>query len=73
MPMIEEFLNLADVLPLDKSVKKTIEIRRKHRKMKLADAIIAATTIVNVRILLTNNTKDFVNIKGLKLIDSHRL
>jgi predicted nucleic acid-binding protein len=39
--------------------------------MKLGDAIIAATAIVRNLKLITNNTKDFLNIKNLKVIDPH--
>lgn len=74
MPLIEEFMQLATVLPLDKEVtQKTIELRRNYRKMKLGDAIIGATAVVHNRTLITNNTKDFVNITGLKLIDLHKI
>jgi len=74
MPVIEEFIKLAVILPLDKEVtKKAIEIRRKYRKLKLGDAIIAATAIVHQLILITNNTRDFINVKGLKIIDPHTL
>ena len=74
MPLIEEFIQLATILPLDKQVtQKTIELRRNYRKMKLADAIIGATAVVHNRTLITNNTKDFANIKGLKLVDLHKI
>ena len=74
MPLIEEFIQLATILPLDKEVtKKAIELRRNYRKMKLGDAIIGATALVHNRTLITNNTKDFANIKGLKLVDAHKL
>ncbi len=74
MPLIEEFISLATVLPLDNAVtKKAIELRRNYKKMKLGDAIIGATALVHELALITNNTKDFVNIKGLKLVDPHRL
>lgn len=74
MPLIEEFIQLASILALDKNVTlKAIELRRNYKKMKLADAIIGATAIVHNRILITNNTKDFANIKGLKLIDPQNL
>jgi len=39
----------------------------------LPDAVIAATAIVNNSVLLTNNVKDFANIKGLKVINPHHL
>ena len=74
MPLIEEFIHLATILALDKEVvKKAIELRRNYRKMKLADAIIGATAVVHNRTLITNNTKDFANIKGLKLVDPHKM
>ena len=74
MPLIEEFINLANILPLDKEVtKKAIELRRNQRKLKLGDAIIGATAVVHSLILITNNIKDFVNIDGLQIIDPHSL
>ena len=74
MPLIEEFIQLATILPLDKQVtQKTIELRRNYRKMKLADAIIGATAVAHNRTLITNNTKDFANIKGLKLVDLRKI
>ena len=72
MPLIEEFLQFANVLALDTiTTQKTIELRRNNRKLKIADAIIAATAMVNDFILITNNTKDFKDIEGLELIDPH--
>ncbi len=74
MPLIEEFIQLATILPLDKEVtQKAIELRRNYRKMKLGDAIIGATAVVHNRTLIINNTKDFANIKGHKLVDLHMI
>jgi len=54
--------------PIDnKIIEETILIRKKH-KIKLPDAIIAATCLVNQLDALTLNTKDFENINGLKVI-----
>ena len=48
MQTMEEFVNSANVLPLDDLVtQQTILLRRKHRKLKLGDAIIAATALVH--------------------------
>ena len=70
---LEEFISEADVLPIiELVIIKTIEIRRKH-KIKLPDAIIAATALVNKCVLLTHNTKDFNNIKGLTIVDPFKL
>ena len=74
MDLIEEFIKLANVIALDAVLtKRTIELRRKHRKFKLGDAIIASTALVNNLILVTNNVKDFSNVKDLKVIDPHRI
>lgn len=45
----------------------TIQIRKKYN-IKLPDAIIAATCLVNNCILITNNIKDFDKITGLQLV-----
>jgi len=47
--------------------KQTILIRKTH-KIKLPDAIIAATAITCHLILVTLNSSDFNNIYGLKLL-----
>jgi toxin FitB len=52
----------------DDIVDKTIAIRKTQR-IKLPDAIVAATALVYALILVTRNTLDFKNIRGLKLID----
>lgn len=44
--------------------KKIIEIREK-KKIKIPDAIIAASAIVNELTLVTHNSKDFKNIEKL--------
>ena len=50
----------------NKTINKTILIRKKH-KIKLPDAIIAATCLVHGLDVLTHNTKDFENIIGLRV------
>lgn len=64
----QELINAANILELDEVVvKKTIEIR-KHYKIKLPDAIIAATSMVYELTLISRNISDFKNIDGLHLI-----
>ena len=46
----------------------TIDIRLKYN-IKLPDAIIAATALCNNLTLVTRNTKDFVKIDELQIID----
>ena len=74
MQTMEEFVNSANVLPLDDLVtQQTILLRRKHRKLKLGDAIIAATALVHKMILISRNVADFKNIEGLQVVDPHSL
>lgn len=64
-----DFVNVAKVFELDETIVLiTIQLRRKY-KIRLPDAIIAATAIANKFILLTHNAKDFSNIKSLVVID----
>jgi len=69
----EQFVALANLFELSHDViDKTIQIRKK-RKIKIADAIIAATALTNGLRLLSHNTKDFVGIKGLAVLDPYTL
>ncbi|MDR2555030.1 MAG: type II toxin-antitoxin system VapC family toxin [Fibromonadaceae bacterium] len=63
----KKFIENSKIMELCNSVKlKTIDIRRNH-KIKLPDALIAATALVHDFELITRNTKDFENIAGLKI------
>lgn len=69
----EEFINLAKNVSLSPEiVQKTIDIR-KDVKIKLPDAVIAATALVHDFRLLTHNLSDFKRIPGLNVLDSHSL
>lgn len=46
---------------------------RRSRKINTPDAIIAATALANKFTLITSNERDFLNIKGLKLINPQKL
>jgi predicted nucleic acid-binding protein len=46
---------------------------RRNKKVKTPDAIIAATALANGFTLITNNEKDFNNIKGLKIVNPFRI
>jgi predicted nucleic acid-binding protein len=66
---IQDFVDTATVLPLnDAVVQKTIEIRR-SKKIKLPDAIIAATALVNGLEIVSRNVSDFSGITGLICYD----
>jgi predicted nucleic acid-binding protein len=71
--LLKDFVTDSVVLGLtDEVVEKTIEIR-KANKIKTPDAIIAATAAVNQLLLITRNTKDFLNIEGVGLINPNDL
>jgi predicted nucleic acid-binding protein len=64
--IITELCNNLSVINLDNAVvDRVIEIRRKS-KIKLPDAIIAATTLEKGLVLVTRNTDDFKR-KGLNI------
>jgi len=69
----EAFISLADVIEIDKHIIDTcIYIRRNHR-IKVPDAIIAATAIERDLILITNNEEDFVGIQDLIFVNPHSI
>ena len=69
----KKFLNLLfdriNVITLDDEIITSAIHLKQHRKTSLGDALIAATALTKKLTLVTNNTDDFENIKGLKLID----
>ena len=65
----QKFVQSLTILPLtDEIVRKTIEIR-KLRKIKVADAIIAASAVLGRLTLISRNEKDFNNLPGLNFIN----
>lgn len=69
MSSIEYLINESLIINLsDEIVYHCVAIRKK-KKIKTPDAIIAATALTNNYTLITSNTKDFNNIKSLKLIN----
>ena len=66
---VEAFICSAVLLPVNEPViLKVIEIRQ-TKKIKLGDAIIAATALAHNLDLITRNTTDFTSITGLTVID----
>lgn len=69
--LLRDFMNDANVFDLtNEIVEATIHIRKNH-KIKLPDAIIAATALINNSTLISRNTADFKNISGLDTLDPH--
>jgi predicted nucleic acid-binding protein len=70
---IQKFINSATVYLVNETIAlKTIDIRL-NNKIKVPDAIIAATAICYDLILITRNTSDFKTIKGLEIIDPYTI
>ena len=70
---METFVNCSTILDLSNDiVNKTIAIR-KSRKIKLPDAIIAATALVYSLTIVSRNDSDFKNIQGLNCINPWEL
>ncbi|MBN1291776.1 MAG: type II toxin-antitoxin system VapC family toxin [Candidatus Latescibacteria bacterium] len=64
-----QFLDSANIIPIDKNVaEQTIRLMR-QQKIKLPDAIIAATCILHNFILVTRNFKDFTGVTDLTLLN----
>ena len=69
LDVIQRFIAEVSVFELDQEIKLiTSSIRRKN-KIKLPDAIIAATALRHELTLLTRNSRDFAAIAKLNLID----
>lgn len=53
-------------------IEQTINLRRLYR-IKIGDAVIAATAIVHDFTVVTNNERDFNKVKGLKILNPYNL
>jgi predicted nucleic acid-binding protein len=70
---LSSFISNAFIFDLEEEIiLETINIRKNY-SIKLPDAIIAATCLVNGLDILTLNVKDFENIEGLKVIQSESI
>ena len=66
---LQEFFDVADVIPVtDEVVDIAISIRQ-NRRMTLGDALIGATALFHAMPLVTRNVSDFNGIEGLELTD----
>lgn len=67
--VISDFLSHFRKIDLSEKIKnETIKIR-KNSNLKIPDAIIAASALVQNQQLLTHNLKDFKRVKKLEIID----
>lgn len=64
-----KFVSKSSIIRIDDAItKKTVDIR-KNQKLKIPDAIIAATAMVNDFTLISDNDKDFTKVPELKYIN----
>lgn len=73
LQMLKAFLATVPILPLtEEIVLATIRVRRR-RKIKLPDAIIAATALTHNLTLLSRNSRDFSRVEALEHLNPHEL
>jgi predicted nucleic acid-binding protein len=63
----KEFLERAAIIHLDDNIADLVITLKRYGKIKLPDAIIAATALVNGYVLVTRNEEDFVKISELEI------
>jgi len=69
MAIYQEFVASSLVIGIDSNIiRETIRIR-KHYRIKLPDALIAATALVNDLVLVADNDKDYEKVSDLKYIN----
>ena len=69
LEQLENYCNL-QILPFDSAAADRFQsLRREHRQISSPDLKIAAIALVNNEILITQNTRDFASIVGLRLKD----
>ena len=66
---IDDFLKEVEILYVDTNIIDSAVTYRKKYKLKVPDAIIAATALHTGTPLLTRNVKDFKKVRGLKLLE----
>lgn len=71
--LLLNFINDAIILDLSSDVVDTCIKLRKKYKIKLPDAIIAATALTYELTLITRNSSDFKNISEIKTINPYSL
>jgi predicted nucleic acid-binding protein len=70
--LAKEFLSRAKVIPVDIEVADlTVELRR-NNNIKLADALIAATSLLNDLVLVTRNEEDFSMVNDLEIYNPYK-
>jgi predicted nucleic acid-binding protein len=69
----EDLVNTVEVIGLpEEIIQQTIDVRKNY-KIKLPDAVVAATSLVLGLTVISKNTADFGKVQGITLINPHDL
>ena len=71
MQTLEDFVDANILLPISDQIVNTLISLRKTYRIKLPDAVIAATALTHYLTLITRNTSDFQAIPGLLVVNAH--
>lgn len=71
--LLKDFINEALIIPLSEPVVEQTILLRKSYKIKLPDAIIAATALVHELDLVTRNREDFSKISNLTVLNPYEI
>lgn len=73
LELLQKFIALSKIHPVTENLVETvIQVRREYR-LKVPDAIIAATAIQQNLVLITRNAADFQRVSILQLVNPHLL
>jgi predicted nucleic acid-binding protein len=71
--LIEEFIGMSKEFGLTEEIITKTATMRRNIKIKLPDAVIATTALVNDLILVSDNDKDFGKIPNLRYVNPTKL
>ncbi len=67
--LFEEFFAASAILPISQGVIERAVQLRQERRMTLGDSLVAGTALIHQRMLVMRNTKDFLWINDLEILN----